>query len=677
MKKESQNIEYKESWRDEYLKWICGFANAHGGKIYIGINDSQQIIGTTEAKRLLEELPNKVRDVLGIMVEVNLLKSKSKEYIEIVVEPYPYPVNYKGQYHYRSGSTKQELKGKSLDKFLLERQGKKWDGVPVPNVKVSSLSKNAFATFKEKATLSKRVSVSVFEDSDEQLLENLHLKEGHYLKRAALLLFHEDPEKYITGAYIKIGFFAADDDLKFQDEVHGNLFDQIEKTSALLFSRYIKEEVSYDGISRKEALAYPAAAIREALLNAIAHKDYSGANPIQISVYDDKIIFWNEGHLPDNWTIENLKQKHPSIPFNPDIADTLFKSGYIEAWGRGTLNMSNECVKIGLPEPTFRYEMSGFLVEFRKDIYFEKVLEEKGFSPHFIKILLYTKEHESISNSQVQELCSVSKRTATRYLTELESKHLIKTGETGKGTIYILKGIERGQNGSKGATKGPIKPSTLTKGAKSDEKGPQRGQSLDKRLLSFERELETVDPDDTSKEEFGKGTFFKILDTWLSELMRKMIPTGQKFNRLFKEPNHHIYIVNAIGRVDFTNENVEIIIKKLKTDCRKNQKNIINNAKFELFFVFHKLIKGGIKPVVINQTFIIEFDEIKFNVFMDEFIDGKQNQRVLQIENRLLHKGLTKAEINKVATKTGDMLYEQLDFYTTKNGIRASKETKK
>ena len=96
---ETQNIEYKQSWRDEYLKWICGFANANGGSIFIGKDDNGNVVGVTDAKRLLEEIPNKVRDVLGILADVNLHTIAQGDIIEIIVEGYPYSVNYKGQYH--------------------------------------------------------------------------------------------------------------------------------------------------------------------------------------------------------------------------------------------------------------------------------------------------------------------------------------------------------------------------------------------------------------------------------------------------------------------------------------------------------------------------------------------------------------------------------------------------
>jgi ATP-dependent DNA helicase RecG len=95
--KENQNIEFKQSWRDEYIKWICGFANAKGGKIYIGINDSGEIVGINNAKKLLDDIPNKVRDILGIVIDLKMIIEDKKEYLEIQVEAYPYPVSYKGQ----------------------------------------------------------------------------------------------------------------------------------------------------------------------------------------------------------------------------------------------------------------------------------------------------------------------------------------------------------------------------------------------------------------------------------------------------------------------------------------------------------------------------------------------------------------------------------------------------
>jgi len=436
---EDQNIEYKESWRDEYLKWICGFANANGGKIYIGKNDVGEVVGLKDSKKLLEEIPNKTKDILGILVDVNLHQTEKGEFIEISVEAYPYPVNYKGQYHYRSGSTKQELKGAALDKFLLQRKGKRWDAVPVPKVSINDLKKETFDFFRRKAVKAQRIEEDVLTDSNQLLVDNLQLNENEYLKRAAILLFHPNPNKFVSGAYIKIGYFEADDDLKFQDEVYGNLFEQIEKTIDLLFSKYIKSSISYEGLNRVEKYEYPKDAVREALLNAVSHKDYSGGVPIQISVYGDKLIFWNEGQLPENWTVENLSVKHPSKPYNPDIANALFRSGYIESWGRGTLKIINECVQFGIPKPKYFYDMSGFWVEFRKDVFDMEYLKSLGLNERQIQAIKFVKVNGKITNSEYQANYGVARNTATRDLSELVAKGILKSSETkGAGSYYEL-----------------------------------------------------------------------------------------------------------------------------------------------------------------------------------------------------------------------------------------------
>lgn len=436
---ENQNIEWKESWKDEYLKWICGFANASGGKIIIGKNDLGKIVGLKEPKKLLEEIPNKIRDILGIIVDVNLHQTKEGDFIEIIVEDYPYPVNYKGQYHYRSGSTKQELKGAALDKFLLQKKGIRWDGVPVPKVTIDDLKNETFEIFRKKAIKVQRIDEDVLNDDNENLLENLKLLEDKYLKRAAILLFHPSPDKFVTGAYIKIGYFESDDELKYQDEIQGNIFEQLEKTIDLLFTKYIKSSISYEGLNRVEKYEYPKDAVREALLNAVSHKDYSGGVPIQISVYPDILMFWNEGQLPDDWTIKKLLEKHPSKPFNPDIANALFRSGYIESWGRGIRKMINECIQFGIPKPKLLYDMSGFWVEFSKGTYNEEHLKSLGLNSRQIKAIKYLNKNTRITNSEYQTIHKVSRNTATRDLSELAEKGLIKSSDAkGAGSYYEL-----------------------------------------------------------------------------------------------------------------------------------------------------------------------------------------------------------------------------------------------
>lgn len=426
---ENQNTEYKESWRDEYIKWICGFANANGGKMYIGIDDKGNIKGISEAKKLAEDLPNKVKDILGVLIDVNIKNDSDKEYLEIITDAYPYPVNYKGKYYYRSGATNQELKGAALDKFLLGKKGLKWDGTPEPYSKEANLSDLAFKLFKDRASETQRFDEDVQGDSPHELLEKLNLVDiNGYLKKAAVLLFHPKPEKIFTGATIKIGFFNTDDDLAYQDEVKGSLFEQVDKVMDLLVSKYLKAQITYEGLQRKETFPVPIGALRETVLNAIIHKDYSSGIPIQISIYDDKLIIWNEGELPENWTVAKLKVKHPSRPYNPDIANAFFRSGLIESWGRGTIKIFNEAKAAKIPVPIFRYEDNGFYVIFN----FVEVSVQQ-------QVLNLIKEEPKITIAEMGNNLNTPIRTMNRILTGLKDEKIIKrSGSKKEGFWEIL-----------------------------------------------------------------------------------------------------------------------------------------------------------------------------------------------------------------------------------------------
>ncbi len=166
---EKQDIEWKESWRDEYLKWICGFANAKGGIIYIGKDDQGNIVGVDNYKRLMDDIPNKIQNDLGILCNVNLHESTAKYYIEIDVKPYDVPISDHGKYHYRSGSTKQELKGTVLNEFLLKKAGKTGDYVIEPNATYTDIDENAIKVFKQEAAKSQRLPALEKENDNIQI----------------------------------------------------------------------------------------------------------------------------------------------------------------------------------------------------------------------------------------------------------------------------------------------------------------------------------------------------------------------------------------------------------------------------------------------------------------------------------------------------------------------------
>ena len=441
MMKENQRIEWKESWRDEYLKWICGFANAEGGVLHIGRNNKGVVVGVPNAARLIEEIPNKVRDILGIVVAVNLHEEAGKEWLEIEVEPYPSPVSYKGEYYVRSGSTKLELKGAALDRFLLRKQGRTWDGAPVPRVSPRDLSKTAITGFRKLAKESRRLDASVLRESGAGLLDKLNLLDGGHLKRAAVLLFHPDPERFITGAYVKIGYFRTESELLYHDEVHGDLFSQAQKTMELLLTKYLKAAISYRGIHRVETLPVPEPALREAMLNAIIHKDYASGSPVQIRVYADKLKVWNAGELPDNWSVANLLGEHSSRPFNPSVANAFFRAGEIEAWGRGVQRIFDACREAGTPAPSIRYQPGDLWLEFPfppeylavipAEVDGEKLDKMSGkMSGKIVGLML---EKPEITIPELAQRLKRTERTIERLINQLKANAVIRRVGPAKG----------------------------------------------------------------------------------------------------------------------------------------------------------------------------------------------------------------------------------------------------
>lgn len=454
---ESQNVEYKESWRDEYIKWICGFANAQGGTIYIGVKDSKEICGVPDAKKLMEDIPNKVRDLLGIIVDVNLFQENSNEYIQIIIEASNVPISYKGQYHYRTGSTKQELKGVALQQFILKKMGKQWDDVAHESAKIDCIDEKTVSYFIKKAVAAGRLPEDIRNDDVETIFENLNLfTDDGKLKNAAILLFAKNPLKFFTGIKFKIGRFRINEaDLIFQDEIEGNIFQMADKVVDILKSKYLRSFIHYEGMQRIETLEIPENALRELLYNAIVHKQYPGY-PILMHVYDDHIELWNEGSLPDGYTVETLLSKHSSKPRNSNIANVFYKAGFIEAWGRGYTKIMEGFKSADLPLPTLQERDGGLVVNIPRDIQFElnkDVLQDDSLSsemgdkwainqiiiPKLVDILVYMSKKDSVSTDEISSHFNYSVTTTKRYLQTLVKCAYIEPSGANKNRTYKLK----------------------------------------------------------------------------------------------------------------------------------------------------------------------------------------------------------------------------------------------
>ncbi len=439
---ENQNTEWKSKWKDEYLEWICGYANAQGGKIYIGCDDSGNAIGTPNSHKLLEDIPNKIRDALGIVVGVNLLNDKDKEYIEIDVPPYPIGISCKGIYYYRSGSTRQVLTGPALEAFLMRKRGATWDNLPLPAFSLEDVNDELLDRFKQWGIKKGRIDQSVLDEPKNILMEKLHLMNGSCLTNAAMLLFSKEPEKWQLGAYIKLGYFETDADLLYQDEIHGSILEQIDKVVELVHLKYMKAKISYVGMQRIERYFVPEEALREAILNAICHKQYQSGVPVQISIYEDRLYIANCGCLPENWTQENLMQKHASRPYNPNIAHVLYLAGFIESWGRGIEKICSSCEREGLPLPDYTINPGDIMILFKapKDRIVHSVTREvtekvtDQLTDTELQILGLIEEDPAYTSSVLAEKLSLSRKTIALWLKKLKEKNVIeRIGSDRKG----------------------------------------------------------------------------------------------------------------------------------------------------------------------------------------------------------------------------------------------------
>ena len=463
--KECQDVEFKRIWKNEYLKWICGFANAQGAVMYFGVDDDHEVVGLKDSKRLLEDIPNKVVTTMGIVVDVNLYEQEGLEYIEVLIEPSNIPINYKGKYYYRSGSTMQELRGPALQQFILKKMGRSWDDICNEHATLDDLDRSAIDYFLRKGFENGRITDDERHLPIEIILQNLDLinDEGK-LKNAALLLFAKRPQRYFTCVQFKIGRFGADEaDLMFQDVVEGNIIQMADRVVDLLKSKYLTMPITFKGMNRIEKLEVPEEALREILYNAIIHKDYTGVH-IQMRVWDDHVEVWNDGELPAGYTPETLLGQHSSRPRNKNIANAFFKAGFIDAWGRGYKKIREGFESVGLPMPKVENFCGGVQVTFQRKnvannsgqtssiVDLQNVLEEKTKQlterqRNIFNRLIETGQMSVLDNvlenvletsASLAKYFKVDARTIRRDLSVLQTKGFIRHDGPDKGGRWVV-----------------------------------------------------------------------------------------------------------------------------------------------------------------------------------------------------------------------------------------------
>jgi len=434
---ENEEIEFKESFDfNGIMETVVAFANKRGGVILVGVKDNGYVVGVQIGKETLRNLANKISQNTNppIIPEFEVKEIDGKKILCIRINECPIkPVMFKGRAYIRSGNSNKKLDAKDIADLYYKSVRLSWDYITL-NAGLEDVDFNAVKNFVEVAK--KRGRLNVLENEDlKTILEKLELIYDNKATRSLILLFGSNPQRYFSYAVVRIAKFRGGE---IEDEItiDGNLFNQVEETLKFIRKHINVKFKIRDKAQREEIWDYPPEALREAVINAIVHRDYSEIDEIQIKIFDDRIIFWNPGALPYELRIEDLYKPHPSRPRNKLIAKIFYYFGYIEKWGSGIERILRSLRDYNLPEPKFEEVFGGFQVTFYKDVYTEEYLRSLGLNDRQIKAVFYVKEKGSITNKEYQELFKVSRQTATRDLSDLVKLGIFERFEKGK---YKLK----------------------------------------------------------------------------------------------------------------------------------------------------------------------------------------------------------------------------------------------
>jgi len=411
------------------------------------------------ANKILNNTEPKIYPEIGIQS----LNKKNIIYIKYIkVEAYPCDVVLAfGKPFKRVGKNTVRMNNDEYKRKILEIHKRElyFDGQICPEAKFSDIDEKKIKEFLRRARERRKLDVDETL-SIKEILRKLKLIKGEDLTNACILLFGKNPQDFFIQAGVKcIRFKGIDitaDMLDFKD-IEGNLFQQVEETENFIFRNIgLRAWLEDRKIERQEKWEYPPKAIREALVNAIVHRDYCSSGKVQVRIYDDRIEFWNAGRLPSGWTPDTLKQEHTSEPFNPLIFKMFFWVGEVEEVGSGTNKIVSWCKEWGLPEPEFGISGTSIFVRIRKDILTPDYLKKLGLNERQIKAVMYVKKEGKITNKEYQTMFKVSKATATRDLSELAEKQIFNMIGSGKRNIrYILCKPKMSQNRNERAKNEP------------------------------------------------------------------------------------------------------------------------------------------------------------------------------------------------------------------------------
>jgi ATP-dependent DNA helicase RecG len=437
---ESDTLEFKENFTREVAITAGAFANTKGGTILIGVTDGGKIKGVQQSNDALKDRVNRISQVTEPMVipEIDVEEMDGKKVIVIGIKEFPIkPVAVRGRCYRRVGNSNRVMQPHEIASMHLESTGMSWDKLPARGASLDDIDFEKVERYVRRANASGRRKIEGWETSV-PVLEKLKLVRDGRPSWAAVLLFSKDPQGFLSQAVIHCGRFKEEVMVIDDRMIGGTIIDQIEEAMDFVRKNINVEFVMTGRPEREEVWDYPLNAVREAIINAVCHRDYTIPSNVEVRIYDDRLIVWSPGGLPSGITLADLLKLHSSKLRNKGIGGVFYDIKLIEQWGGGIEKMVKFCREAGLPDPVFE-EKQGFRVIFRKDVYTVEYLHSLGLNERQVKAVMYVKEKGRITNGVYQELTGVSRQTATIDLNELVASNVFgRIGKVGKGVAYQM-----------------------------------------------------------------------------------------------------------------------------------------------------------------------------------------------------------------------------------------------
>ena len=442
---ESVTVEFKASFDKEAIETSVAFANTKGGVILIGISDRGDIKGVLIGKETLKDWANQISQATEprIIPEIEIEKLDRRTVAVIGIKEFPIkPVSMRGRCFRRVKNSNLVLQPHEIAEMHFQSTGMSWDKLPSTDVSLDEIDIEKIEKYIEGSREVGRRKIGSAE-KPLQVLEKLELIKDGKPTWATTLLFHKRPQRFLSQALIHCGKFKEQTVVIDDRMIEGSIIEQIEQTMDFIRKNINVKFVMTGKPVREEVWDYPLEALREAVINAVCHRDYTAPSNTEVRIYDDELTIWNPGGLPLGLTVEDLYKPHPSVLRNKGVGGIFYDMGLIEQWGSGIDKMRKACSRAGIPEPKFE-ENQGFRVIFKKDIYTEEYLQKLGLNERQIKAVMYVKQKARITNREYREMFNIKNRMALIDLSGLCDKRILtRVGKTGRATEYIIIGQTR------------------------------------------------------------------------------------------------------------------------------------------------------------------------------------------------------------------------------------------